>query len=244
METYRKRKQHVYRVYAKSFDDQQPLALGDQALRTCMTFVADALSGIDAVLDLGCGTGDLLYTLGTLLGEEAWCVGVDLSLDMLAVAQAKIADCPHTCVLQVDVTQPLPFGDETFDLVAGLNLLQEVSAPALVLEEVYRVLKPGGAFRGATTCYAGDNPAEVVHQAIARRHTWYFLPADEMLAVFRHTFPSGTGHFEPFPRVVRLQAGGLPAFPLFTQMIQKVRALGHNPEDVRLGALFLEGKKG
>jgi ubiquinone/menaquinone biosynthesis C-methylase UbiE len=244
METYRERKQSVYRVYAKSYDDDRRLMLGGQALTARMTFVADALSGISAVLDLGCGTGDLLRTLGTLLGEEACCMGVDLSREMLAVAQAKIADCPHTYVIQTDVTQRLPFADDIFDLVASLNLLQEVSAPTLVLEEVYRILKPGGSFRGVAVCYAGDNPAEIVHQAIARRHTWYFLPADEMLALFQRTFPSGTGHFEPFPRIARTQAAGLPAFTLFAKMIQKVRELGHKPEDVRMGALFLDGKKG
>jgi SAM-dependent methyltransferase len=163
---------------------------------------------------------------------------------MLAVAQAKIADCPHTYVLQTDVTQPLPFADDTFDLVASLNLLQEVSTPTLVLDEAYRILKPGGSFRGVAACYAGDNQAEMVHQAIARRHTWHFLPADEMLALFQDAFPSGTGHFEPFPRVARGQAIGFPTFPLFAEIIQKVRALGQNPEDVRMGALFLEGKKG
>lgn len=244
METYRERKQSVYRAYAKSYDDDRRLMLGDHALTARMTFIADALSGIDAVLDLGCGTGDLLCTLGILTGEEAHCVGVDLSREMLAVAQAKIVDCPQTSVIQTDVTQPLPFADETFDLVASLNLLQEVSAPSLVLEEVYRILKPGGSFRGVAACYVGDNAAEMVHQAIARRHTWYFRPAHEMLALFQHTFPSATTHFEPFPRGAHAATDGLPTFPLFVQMIEKVRALGHNPEDVRLGALFLNGKKG
>ena len=244
MQTYRERKQSVYRVYAKFYADERRFMLGDQAVITGMTFVADALSGISAALDLGCGAGDLLYTLGTLLGEEACCVGVDVSWEMLAVAQARVADCPHTSVIQTDVTQPLPFADETFDLVASLHLLQEVSAPTLVLEEVYRLLKPGGSFRGVAACYAGDNQAEIVHQAIARRHTWYFLPADELLALFQHTFPCGTAHFEPFPRPARAQAAGSPSFPLFAQLIQQVRALGHNPDDVRLGTLFLEGKKG
>jgi hypothetical protein len=46
------------------------------------------------------------------------------------------------------------------------------------------------------------------------------------------------------PRLARTQAAGLPAFPLFAQMIQQVSALGHSPEDVRLGALFLDAKKG
>ena len=243
MATYRERKQRVYRVYAKSHDDDRRRMLGDQALTARMTLIADALSGIGAVLDLGCGTGDLLYTLGILIGEEACCVGVDLSPEMLAVAQAKIVDCPHTSVIQTDVTQPLPFADESFDLVASLHLLQEISAPSLVLEEVYRILKPGGSFRGVAACYVGDNAAEMLHQAIARRHTWYFRPAEEMLAMFQQTFPSATAHFEPFLRGAYTQAAALPTFPLFAQMIEQVRALGHNPEDVRMGALFLDGKK-
>src|SRR5262245_42591318 len=125
METYRERKQSVYRLYAKAYDDDRRLMLGDQAMTARMMFVADALSGISSVLDLGCGTGDLLCTLGTLLGEEACCVGLDLSWEMLAVAQTKIAACPHTYVIQTDLTQPLPFADDSFDLVASLNLLQE-----------------------------------------------------------------------------------------------------------------------
>jgi ubiquinone/menaquinone biosynthesis C-methylase UbiE len=244
METYRERKQSVYRIYAQSYDDDRQLVLGDQALAARMTFVADALSGVSAVLDLGCGTGNLLCLLGTLLGEEACCVGIDLSQDMLAVAQTKIAACPHTYVVQTDATQSLPFADDTFDLVASLNLLQEVSAPLLILEEVRRILKPSGSFRGVAACYEGDNAAEMVHQAIARRHTWYFLPATEMLVLFQHVFPSGIGYFEPFPSVTRTQAASLPTFTLFADMIQKVRGLGHNPEDVRMGALFLDGKKG
>jgi ubiquinone/menaquinone biosynthesis C-methylase UbiE len=178
-----------------------------------------------------------------LLSDEACCVGVDLSLEMLAVAQAKIADCHHLYALQTDVTQPLPFADESFDLVASLHLLQEVSAPSLVFEEVYRILKPGGVFRGVAACYAGDNAAEMVHQAIARRHTWYFRPADELRALFQHTFPSSSVHFEPLRHAMRAPDAGSASVPLFTQMIQQVSALGHNPEDVRLGSLFLDGKK-
>jgi ubiquinone/menaquinone biosynthesis C-methylase UbiE len=244
MQSYREHKQSVYRFYARSYDDDRHRLHSEQALTACLTFVADALSGVSAVLDLGCGTGDLLRTLGTVLGEEVCCVGVDLSREMLAVAQTKIADCQATSVIQTDVTQPLPFADDSFDLVASLNLLQEVSAPTLVLEEVYRILKPGGTFRGVAACYGGDNPAEVVHQAIARRHTWYFLPVEEMQALFQHVFPSGTVHFEPFARVARTQAAGLPTSKLFAQTVQKVRALGHNPEDIRMGTLFLEAKKG
>lgn len=243
MRTYRERKQSVYREYAKSYDDDRRLMLGEHALTARIAFVAETLSGVSAILDLGCGTGDLLRALGTLLGEEACCVGVDLSPEMLAIARQKIDGCSHVYVIQADVTQPLPFPDDTFNLVASLNLLQEVSAPAMVLEEVRRVLKPGGDFRGVAACYAGNNAAEMVHQAVARRNTWSFLPADEMLALFQRVFPTGTGHFEPLPQVARTQAVGQARFPLWADMMRAVQELGHDPEEVRMGPLFLEGKK-
>jgi hypothetical protein len=114
----------------------------------------------------------------------------------------------------------------------------------VVLEEVYRLLKSGGSFRAVAACYAGDNAAEMVHQAVARRYTWYFLPADELLAQFHRVFPTGIGYFEPSSRVVRTQAADLLTCTPFTEMIRKVQELGHNPEDVRLGALYLAGTKG
>jgi hypothetical protein len=40
METYRERKQSIYRIYAKSYDDARCLMLGDQALTARMTRVA------------------------------------------------------------------------------------------------------------------------------------------------------------------------------------------------------------
>lgn len=243
MESYRERKQSVYRGYVQSSESDCRLMLGEHALGTGLTFVADALSSVSTILDLGCGTGDLLRILGSLVSDETYCVGVDLSPDMLAIAHQKIEDCPRTFVMCADVTQPLPFPNNAFDVIASLNLLQEVSAPTVVLEEVYRLLKPGGSFRGVAACYAGDNAAEMVHQAVARRYTWYFLPADELLAQFQCVFPTGTGYFELSPRLARTQAAGLPTLTLFTEMIRKVQQLGHNPEDVRLGALFLEGKK-
>jgi len=244
VETYRARKQSVYREYARSYDEDRRLMLGGDALRTRIAFVADALGGVSAVLDVGCGTGDLLLALGTLLDEEACCVGVDLSPEMLAVARQKIDECPHVYLVQADVTQPLPFPDDAFDLVASLNLLQEVSAPVVVLEEVRRVLVPGGSFRGVAACYAGNNAAEMVHQAIARRNAWYFLPADEMLALFQQVFPTGTGHFEALPRVARTQAVGQARFSLWADMMRAVQELGHDPEEVRMGPLFLEARKG
>lgn len=243
LETYHQRKQTVYREYVKSYDDDRRLMVSEQALTARIAFVTGALSDVRAVLDLGCGTGDLLRALAPLLPEQACGVGVDLSPEMLAIARQKTADCPHVYVIQADVTQLLPFPDDAFDLVASLNLLQEVPDPVSVLEEVRRVLKPGGRFRGVAACYAGNNPAEMAHQAVAQRQTWSFLPADEMLPLFQRVFPTGTGRFESLPRVARTQAAGQPSFRLFTDVMRAIQELGHDPQEVRMGPLFLAGEK-
>jgi SAM-dependent methyltransferase len=196
------------------------------------------LAGSTRVLDIGCGEGQISRLAARLDGVEL-VAGVDPTWNQISVAAER-----GGAAYARAVAHALPFPDGTFDVIASLNLLQEVSAPTVVLEEVRRLLKPGGSFRGVATCYAGDNAAEMVHQAVARRYTWYFLPADELLAQFHRVFPTGIGYFEPSARATRTQAAGVPTFTLFAEMIRKVQELGHNPEDVRLGALFLEGKKG
>lgn len=101
-------------------------------------------AGLDAlelkperVLDLGCGTG-----AGTLfLAREfpaATIRGVDLSEEMVSKAQAKIGLDPEARVsFRVADAARLPFNDDSFDLVAQVNM-------PVFFEEITRVLRPGG----------------------------------------------------------------------------------------------------
>jgi 2-polyprenyl-3-methyl-5-hydroxy-6-metoxy-1,4-benzoquinol methylase len=50
----------------------------------------------------------------------------------------------HPSVLRVDANDPLPFGDETFDLVWCTEVIEHVLKPQFTLSEINRVLKPGG----------------------------------------------------------------------------------------------------
>ena len=76
-----------------------------------------ALDGLD-VLDAGCGPG---ITTAELLAEGATVVGADVSPRMLAHARARLADSSvdgeSWNLVQFDMGRPLPFPDESFDLV-------------------------------------------------------------------------------------------------------------------------------
>lgn len=87
------------------------------------------------VLDLGCGTG---INMDWLKGSKARIIGCDLSNGMLGHAKQK----GHRVTQGTAVR--LPFPDETFNLVYSFKVLPHVREIESALEEICRVLKPGG----------------------------------------------------------------------------------------------------
>jgi ubiquinone/menaquinone biosynthesis C-methylase UbiE len=98
-------------------------------------------------LDVGCGTGTLLIAAKSR-APLAQMVGVDTDELALAIARKKIAQ--HK--IEVDLVQAgaehLPFPTSSFDLVMSTlvfhHLPTEIKQRAM--QEIYRVLKPGGRF--------------------------------------------------------------------------------------------------
>lgn len=100
----------------------------------------------DAVLDLGCGLGDDARALAKLVGPTGRAVGADVEEKMIEAAVARQKEeptVPDVEFARADGEQ-LPFADQTFDGVRIDRMLQHADAPARVLAEVYRVLRPGG----------------------------------------------------------------------------------------------------
>lgn len=89
-------------------------------------------------LEVGCGAGFFTKELVNL-GFDA--TGIDLSA--VGIERAKSA-VPEATFLQHDLTQPLPFDDESFDLVWCSEVLEHLFSPRGVLEQIRRVLRPGG----------------------------------------------------------------------------------------------------
>ena len=96
----------------------------------------------ELVLDLGCGTGEMLKLILQKDPHKELC-GIDLSEEMLAVAKSKL---PEQVKLLLGDSEALPFPDNAFDVVYCNDSFHHYPAPQNVLREVNRVLKPGGTF--------------------------------------------------------------------------------------------------
>ncbi len=93
----------------------------------------------DHVLDAGAGTGDL-----TLLALRLGCrvTAVDVSAEMLRVAEMKVKDTPVSFVA-ADI-QALPFPGSTFDAVITGFTLRHPTDLSAALRELHRVLRIAG----------------------------------------------------------------------------------------------------
>ncbi len=123
---------------AADYDQSQSYAM----LRATYSTIADeALNKpFGTVLDIGCGTGALLKTIHERT-KDARLFGVDLSEQMIQVAQANLGD---TAELRVSDSETLPFPNEAFDLVMCTFSFHHYPNPGTVLLEMRRVLAPKG----------------------------------------------------------------------------------------------------
>lgn len=118
------------------------------------TLEALHLKAGEFVLDVGCGTGLLAYDMATLVGAGGRVAGVDVSKDMLVLAERRCADLPQVHLKQ-SKAEDLPEGDESFDAVTCVQVLLYLSDVPAALAEMHRVLKPGGRIAIIETDWRG-----------------------------------------------------------------------------------------
>lgn len=102
-------------------------------------WMSSALSKENQVLEIATGTG--LIALG--IADSVHSVeAIDFAPKMIEAAKKK--EAPPNVHFSVADATALPFADECFDAVIISNALHIMPDPALVLENIKRVLKPGG----------------------------------------------------------------------------------------------------
>jgi ubiquinone/menaquinone biosynthesis C-methylase UbiE len=94
------------------------------------------------VLDVGCGTGQFIGILLECLGSFSSFTGVDVDVESLAEARENYPGNNYRFL--ESGSDNLPFENECFDLVSISKALHHVEDPVATLDEMKRVLKPGG----------------------------------------------------------------------------------------------------
>lgn len=97
------------------------------------------------VVDLGCGPGTITCGFSSLL-PQGKVIGIDASNSVIQQAKRTSVDLGTSNVeFQVaDITCPLPFEDNSIDVIYTHQTLCHIPFPVSVIREAWRVLKPGG----------------------------------------------------------------------------------------------------
>jgi SAM-dependent methyltransferase len=99
--------------------------------------------GAGKVLDVGCGTGEILARLAGKYPEATF-TGIDLEEPHLARAAVRNAEFGDRVRFEHGDAMALQFPDASFDLVICRHVIQAVPDAAQVLAEIQRVVRPGG----------------------------------------------------------------------------------------------------
>ncbi|MGA2266631.1 MAG: methyltransferase domain-containing protein [Phycisphaerae bacterium] len=100
----------------------------------------------ERVLDIATGTGFVAIPAAQLVGKRGTVVGVDISSGMVAQARKNVAQASGSAAIEIieAAAASLPFPDDSFEAVVSTGVMHHWKDPAADLNEIHRVLKPGG----------------------------------------------------------------------------------------------------
>lgn len=147
------------------------------------------------LVDFACGPGNYTRRWARLVDENngrtpdrprGIVVGIDRSVPMLeeAVRQARAEGIRNVCFVRADVHEP-PLRDAVFAGGSCLAALHLFDNPAEFLDEVARVLAPGGRFSVMTLRRSGGPAAQLAQGVIERAGGVRFFEEAQLLALFR-----------------------------------------------------------
>jgi SAM-dependent methyltransferase len=105
--------------------------------------------GHTAILEIGCGSGDLTCALAELAQRV---VGIDMSGAVLGLARQRVGQLPANLALRVQLVKmnavSLELAKEVFDYAISTSMIEHLHFDDVDthLREVWRVLKPGGRY--------------------------------------------------------------------------------------------------
>lgn len=122
---------------AEFWDEMRAQLVGERA---DLLSLLELLDPQWVVGDLGCGAGHIAEALSPAVGRV---IAIDESGPMLAAARARLTQCENVELREGHI-ESLPIDDSTLDVGILFLVAHFISDPARAMQEVRRVLKPGG----------------------------------------------------------------------------------------------------
>jgi SAM-dependent methyltransferase len=145
-----------------------------------------ALGRGDGVLDVACGPGNFSRAFARGVGDMGLVVGIDASPVMLerGVAELRGDGVDNLALVHGDATA-LPFRDESFDAVCCFAALHLFDDPFAALDDMRRVLAPGGRIAIFTSCRGRSQPLRTIESLLGERSGMRMFEQREIVDALR-----------------------------------------------------------
>ena len=160
-----------------------------------LAYIPDDFHGI--LLDVPVGTAVFTQEKWKSL-SNAKLICLDYSEDMLAQAEAHLANCPHISCIQGDVGQ-LPLENELCDIVLSMNGFHAFPDKRKAFQEIWRVLKPGGKFIACFYIKGESRVTDWLVKNILAKKGWFtppFQTKDEIKGLLEQTYERVDFHID------------------------------------------------
>jgi len=136
----------------------------------------------DGVLDVACGPGNFSREFARVVGDGGLVVGIDASRPMLerAVRETSGTGLDNLALVHGDAVS-LPFRDRSFDAVCCFAALHLFADPFSALDDMRRVLGPGGRIALFTTCRGRSTPLRAFEALVDARSGMRMFEQDEII---------------------------------------------------------------